>query len=80
MLAAEGHRPARQTDTHLLDGKLKEHLREYLLYLPLVYLKAVDGHNGHAVFIGQRGRHAFCLVGFGLRAVQQDDKRLLESL
>ena len=70
MIAAESHSPTRQTDTDFFDGELEEHLSENLFYLLLAYLEAVHGHDGHAVFIGQRCRHIFDFVGLRIRAVQ----------
>ena len=78
MIAAESHSPTRQTDTDFFDGELEEHLSENLFYLLLAYLEAVHGHDGHAVFIGQRRRHIFDFVGLRIRAVQKDNKRLFE--
>ena len=52
----------------------------YIVPSSLGYIEAVHGHDGHAVFIGQRRRHIFDFVGLRIRAVQKDNKRLLESL
>ena len=79
MIAAEGHSPARQTDADFFDGELEEHLGENFFYLLLAYLEAVHGHDGHAVFIGQRRRHIFDFFGLGIRAVQKHNKRFFET-